>query len=80
MNSLNCYNLDSTRKREVSLISTRLPEHSKSINMGKKKQEDIPKETINFKFEEKGKLKKKMSKQESSKPFMKLKRGETLPT
>ena len=48
--------------------------------MGRKKQEDIPKEAINFKFEQKGKLKKKMSKQESPKPFIKLKRGETLPT
>lgn len=40
----------------------------------------MPLEKVVFKIEEKGKLKKKISKQESPKPFMKLKRGETLPT
>jgi len=47
--------------------------------LGNNVQEDKIKEKVPFKMEDKGKLKKKISKQESPKPFLKLKRGETLP-
>ena len=72
-------NLSSQRKREYSLTSTRIPESYSQQYLQNRDSVVACKNKKLGKSGEKSKLRKKMSKQYTPKPFLKLKRGDTLP-
>lgn len=79
--SLKSFNLDSDRKRESSLTSTRIAEMSQTSafrSIGSADRLAKGNEIKAMKMGSKTKLKKKLSKQDSPKPFQKIKLRQTI--